>query len=197
MEIREPIVLYNKHKFTIAEYLEMESLAIEKCEFYKGEIFAMAGATLNHNLITGNVYAKLHQKLAGKSCTPFGSDLRIHILSNSLFTYPDISVFCGEIKTLDDDQLNALNPAVIIEVLSPSTKSYDRGDKFKLYRDISSLKEYILVDSESRCIESWSINKSGFWELKEYKIKDETLVIEALQLSLSIDEIYAGVKFNN
>lgn len=88
------------------------------------------------------------QKLKGKSCQPFGSDQRIHIEKNTLFTYPDISVICGELKTLNNDEWNILNLTVLSEILSPSTKNYDRGEKFKLYRDIPTLKEYILIDSE-------------------------------------------------
>jgi Uma2 family endonuclease len=134
MEVREPLVSDGKKLFTIEEYLEMEEAATEKSEYYKGEIFAMSRAKFNHNIIAGNVHAKLHLKLEGKSCQPFNSDMRVHIEKNSLFTYPDVSVVCGEKKSLHNDNFNLLNPTIIIEVLSPSTKSYDRGDKFKLYR---------------------------------------------------------------
>ena len=194
MELREPTVAYGKQKFTIEEYLEIENAAVEKSEFYKGEIFAMSGAKLTHNIIVGNLYSKLHQKLNGKICRPFGSDQRIHIPKNTLFTYPDISVFCGKVETLNDDEFNTLNPTVIIEVLSPSTKNYDRGDKFKLYRDIPSLKEYILIDSESINIEAFRINTNGFWELQEYKSVDEQLSLPSLQLDIAMSEIYDGTK---
>src|SRR5579875_3079165 len=109
----------------------------------------MSAAKLPHVTISKNVLIGLGLKLKGKSCQPYGNDLCIHIPSNTLFTYPDISIFCEEVKTLNDDEFNALNPSVLIEVLSPSTKSYDRGEKFKLYRDIPTLKEYILIDSSS------------------------------------------------
>ena len=153
MELREPAVAYGKQKFTIEEYLAMEEAATEKHEYYKGEIFAMSGAKLPHNIISRNLLIGLGIKLNGKKCQPFGSDQRIHIEVNTLFTYPDISIICGAPETLNNDDLNVLNPAVIIEVLSPSTRNYDRGEKFKLYRDILTLKEYILVDSESIHIE--------------------------------------------
>ena len=149
MEVREPAVAYSKQKFSIEEYLEIENASIEKHEYYKGEIFAMSGAKVPHNMISRNFLFALGKKLRGKSCQPFGSDQRIHVEENTLFTYPDISIICGEIITLNNDDCNVLNPTVIIEVLSPSTKNYDRGEKFKLYRDIPSLKEYILADSES------------------------------------------------
>ncbi len=194
MELREPTVAYGKQKFTIEEYLEMENAAVEKSEYYEGEIFAMSGAKLPHIIINKNVFGGLWISLKGKSCQPYGNDLRIHISRNTLFTYPDIAIICGKVETLNDDDYNALNPSVIIEILSPSTKNYDRGDKFKLYRDITSLKEYILIDSESISIEAFRINASGFWQLQEYKSIDEQLSFPFLQLSIELKEIYEGTK---
>lgn len=196
MEIREPAIAYNHKKWTIEEYLEMENAADEKHEYYQGEIFAMSGAKLPHVVITRNLMVGLGQKLKGKTCQPYGSDLRIHIPSNTLFTYPDISIFCGEVITLNTDEWNALNPTVLMEVLSPSTKSYDRGDKFKLYRDIPSLQEYILIDSATVSVEAFSVNASGLWELKEYKDITETLSIHAIQIEFPLNDIYAGTKLS-
>jgi len=193
MLVNEPAVDYNKRKYTIEEYLEMENAATEKHEYYQGEIFAMSGAKVPHNAITTNLLASLWNKLKGQACKPSGSDQRIHIEKNSLFTYPDISVVCGPIITLNDDQYNVLNPTVIIEVLSPSTKTYDRGDKFKLYRDIPTLKEYILVDSESYSIEDFYVNEQGNWELNECRRIEETLVFNSIDVSLALAEIYDGV----
>lgn len=193
-ELREPAVAYGKQKFTIQEYLEIEETALEKHEYYKGEIFAMSGSKVPHNAIAGNLYANLHSKLRGKKCKPYNSDQRIHIEANSLFTYPDISIVCGEIITLNNDNWNVLNPTVIIEVLSPSTKNYDRGEKFKLYRDIPTLKEYILVDSESIHIEIFRLNENNHWELEEYNQTDEYLKVKAVNENILISEIYEGVK---
>ena len=197
MEINEPAVAYGKKTFTIEEYLQYENSASEKHEYYQGEIFAMSGALVPHNMIASNVLIALGQKLKGKSCRPFNSDQRIHIEKNTLFTYPDVSVICGDIQTRNNDEYNVLNPSVIIEVLSKSTKNYDRGEKFKLYRDIPTLKEYILIDSESPGIECFRINQQGLWELKEYKSIDKLLEIPTLQLALSLEEIYEGTVLNN
>ncbi len=194
MEVLEPAVAYNKRHYTIEEYLEMENASDEKHEYYQGEIFAMSGAKLVHNEITSNLHYRLRQKLEGKPCRPYGSDFRVHIEKNSLFTYPDMTVVCGEVLSLNNDNHNFLNPTVIIEVLSPSTKNYDRGDKFRLYRDIPTLKEYILVDSGTVNIEVFAINNNGNWELQEYKGMDEVLQIRALQLEISLSDIYDGVK---
>ena len=194
MEVREPEVAYGKKKFTIEEYLEYENASQEKHEYYQGEIFAMSGPKVPHNIIAVNLTVLLGQKLKGKSCQPFNSDQRIYVPQNTLFTYPDISIVCGEIVTKDNDDWNILNPSVIIEILSRTTKNYDRGEKFKLYRDIPTLKECILIDSESIRIEAFRINEGGHWELEEYKRADEILLVKAVQLSIPLTEIYKGTK---
>lgn len=191
MEVREPIPAYG-NKISIEQYLEMENVSTEKHEYYRGEIFAMSGAKLSHNIISGNLYFELRKKLSGKTCKPFNSDQRIHIPANSLFTYPDISVVCGEIITLDDDEFNILNPTVLIEVLSASTRNYDKGDKFKLYRDIDTLKEYIVVDSESVSVEAFRLNEKGHWELEEYKLLISSLHIPVIEQSIPLAAIYEG-----
>ena len=193
MEVREPAIAYGKQKFSIEEYLEMENASIEKHEYYKGEIFAMSGAKVPHNTISKNLLGTLFAKLKGKKCQPYGSDVRIHIESNTLFTYPDISIICGDIITLNNDDYNVLNPTVIIEILSKSTRNYDRGEKFKLYRDITTLKEYILVDSESIHIEVFRLNETHHWELEEYSTITDHLSIKAIEETVSISEIYEGV----
>jgi Uma2 family endonuclease len=197
MEIREPAVAYGKEKFSIDEYLRMENTEVVKHEYYQGEIFAMSGAKVSHNTIAVNLLIKLGQKLKGKKCKPFNSDQRIHIPSNTLFTYSDISIICGEIITLNNDEYNVLNPTVIIEVLSSSTKNYDRGEKFKLYRDITTLKEYILVDSESIHIETFRLNENDHWELEEYNSAEDILIIKAIEENITLSEIYDGVRINN
>ena len=194
MEIKEPTVAYNKQKISIGEYLEMENAALEKHEYYQGEIFAMSGAKVPHNAIASNLLVELGTKLKGKKCKPFNSDQRIHIPSNTLFTYPDISIICGEVITLNNDEWNVLNTSVIIEVLSKSTKNYDRGEKFKLYRNINTLKEYILVDSESIHIEVFRLNEKKHWELEEYNDINASLEVKAINEQILISEIYDGVK---
>ena len=194
MEVKEPAIAYSLQKMSIEDYLTMENASLEKHEYYKGEVFAMSGAKLPHIKISGNLFVALANKLKGKNCKPYNSDMRVHIQSNTLFTYPDISIICGEVQTLNNDEYNALNPSVIIEVLSKSTKNYDRGEKFKLYRDIATLKEYILVDSESMHIEVFRLNEKNHWELEEYDDVNNFLQIKTINDSISIAEIYDGVK---
>jgi Uma2 family endonuclease len=203
-DVREPILIYNKRKLTIDEYLEFERASSEKHEYFQGEVFpmldnvehtysqhdvlSMAGASHNHNSIFTNLIGQLYQKLRGKSCRAYGSDMRVYIPENTLFTYPDISVFCGNFKKLGND--SSIGPTVLIEILSKTTKDYDRGGKFKLYREIASLKEYILIDSESLFIEAFRLNASAHWELEEIKLLESELHIPSLQLSIALQDIY-------
>ena len=136
MEVKESAPAWQKKHYTIQEYLEMEKQALEKHEYYNGEIFAMSGAGARHNIISTNIIIALGNALKGKSCRPYGSDMRIHIPENSLFTYPDISIICGEVIVSKEDEDTATQPTVLIEILPPSTKNYDRGEKFVLYRAI-------------------------------------------------------------
>ena len=194
MEVNEPAVAYSKQKMSIQEYLEFEKNSIDKHEYYRGEIFIRAGAMPKHNVIFKNVFGSVAMHLKGKSCQPYGSDLRINIPENTLFTYPDISIICGDIVTSEHDEDTATQPIVLIEILSKRTKDYDRGSKFKLYRDIPTLKEYILIDSESISIEAFSINQNNHWELKEYKTVENTLSIATIDFQLPLIEIYEGTK---
>lgn len=194
MEVHEPPPAYNKQFVSVKEYLEQEKMSLEKHEYYKGEIFAMAGAGSRHNVIFKNVYLAVGNALKGKNCQPYGSDLRIHIPENSLFTYPDISIICGDVIFSPEDEDTAVAPTVIIEILSPATRNYDRGEKFLLYRDIKTLRDYVLIDSESIHAEVFSINQSNLWELKEYKNLDDELIINSITFSLKLQEIYEGTK---
>ncbi len=154
----------------------------------------MAGANARHNVIFSNLFGELAYRLKGKPCRPYGSDLRIHIPENTLFTYPDISIICGEIVSSKMDLDTAIQPTVLIEILSPSTKVYDRGGKFILYRDIPALREFIIIDSESISIEAFRINKEGNWELHDYRSIEDTLTIPTVGVSLLLKEIYSGTK---
>lgn len=194
IEVRDPIALYNKTKFSIEEYLLFEKQSLEKHEFFKGEIFAMSGVSNRHNVIFSNLFTGIGMQLKGKPCKPYGSDMRIYVAENTLFTYPDISIICNEIVPASMDEDTATLPTVLIEILSPSTRNYDRGDKFKLYRDIPTLKEFILVDSEAIAIEAFRLNQRGHWELEEYKSLSEIFTIPTLNVTLPVTDIYDGTK---
>ena len=174
------------------EYLELEREAEYKSEYYQGEIFAMAGAGRNHNRIVENLSIEIGGYLKGKSCQSFTSDMRLHIPENGLYTYPDFIVACGRLEFADQDSETLVNPSIIIEVLSKSTSAYDRGNKFRLYRSIPTLSEYILVDSLSISVEVWRKNGVGIWFLEsETDNIDDQITISALDLHVRLRDIYA------
>lgn len=193
--VNEPAVAYNKRYFSAEEYLEQERTASEKHEYFDGEIFAKSGASNNHNEIFSNLFTEIAIKLKGNSCRPYGSDKRLQIPQNTLFTYPDISIYCNGLTLSEVDENTSILPSCIIEILSPSTKAYDRGTKFKLYRDIPSLKEYVMIDSESILIEAFHINENQNWELKEYKTVNDQLKFVSLGFDVPVIEIYKNVSF--
>jgi Uma2 family endonuclease len=127
MEAEEPAFAYSKQKMTIEEYLAYENASPEKHEYYKGEVFTMGGAKATHNDIVLNIATELKHFLNGKNCKPKNSDQRIYVEKKELFTYPDISIFCNGMISRNNDQMNAINRSVIIEVLSPGTRIYDKG----------------------------------------------------------------------
>ncbi len=170
---------------SIADYLERERAAAFKSEYYRGEVFAMAGANYRHGMILSNIWEALAPCLRKRGCRAFANDLRVHIPITSLFTYPDLVVHCGPPVFFDTRLDTLLNPSAIVEVLSPSTADYDRGTKFMLYRSIDSLSEYVLVDQDQRRVERWV--KRETWQL----VPDaEPLSIGGCPIDL--DTIYAG-----
>jgi Uma2 family endonuclease len=177
------------------DYLEAERKASEKHEYYQGEIFAMGGALLPHNEIFSNLIVGIGSRLIGKNCKPYGSDLRIYIPANTLYTYPDISIICGKVETTDDQFDTATNPSVIIEILSKSTRDYDKGSKFTLYRAIETLKEYILVDSTNISVEKFVRNNDNSWQFTEYKLMADTLPISTVDINITLADIYKDVRF--
>ncbi len=121
--------------------------------------------------------------------------LRVHIPQNTLYTYPDITIVCGKIETLDHSFDTITNPSVIIEILSASTRDYDKGGKFTLYRDIVSLQEYLLIDSERVSIEKFIRNADGSWQLTEYKLPQQSVLIETVDVTISLSEVYEDIFF--
>ena len=177
-----------KNKVTRNEYLEFDAASSEKHEFYQGDIFAMAGGSFNHSTIGLNIATTLRNALRGKPCQPMNSDMRSRTPSG-LDTYPDTSVFCGD-PELTDKQGTLHNPVLIIEVLSPSTRSYDRGDKFWHYRSVPTLEEYLLIDSESVYVEHHQRQSKDEWLLHEYRDLESTLALQSIGVSISLSALY-------
>jgi Uma2 family endonuclease len=178
---------------TQEEYLETERIALDKHEYHSGDVFAMSGASLPHNLIFKNTFLSIGDKLKGKKCQPFGSDLRVHIPQNTLYTYPDITIICGKPETTDEKKDTITNPSVIIEILSKTTRDYDKGQKFTFYRDIATLNEYILIDSEAISVETLTRNADQSWTFREYRSLDDRFFIETIQEEIVLSDIYFEV----
>ncbi len=193
-EVKEPAPKYNY--ISPEAYLAMERAAREKHEYYKGDVFAMSGASREHNIIAKNFNTVVLPFLKGKSCDMFGSDLRVHIPKNSLYTYPDFTVVCGKWETTDNEKDTITNPSVIVEILSKTTRDYDRGTKFNLYRSIKTLKEYILIDSMAVSVEIFTRQSNDQWVLSEYKILTDSIYISTIGLTLFLKDIYEDVSFD-
>jgi Uma2 family endonuclease len=181
-----------KRTFTEAEYLAMERGSDQKHEYYRGEIFAMGGASSAHNLIVSGFIGELRSALKGRRCHVYPSDQRVRVSDTGLYTYPDISVVCGEAELIGDPPETLLNPQVIIEVLSDSTEKYDRGDKFELYRSLSSLREYVLASQREPLAEHYVRQPDGAWLLRSLHAGDR-LRLSSLACEISIDDVYEGV----
>lgn len=157
-----------KASLTPEDYLRQERLASFKSEFINGEVFAMAKARRNHNLISLNIEASAKVALSNKSCEVYPSDMRVSPTGKHYY-YPDESIACGKIKFLDDTQDTLLNPVVIIEVLSESTAKYDKGGKFTEYRKMASLCDYITVSQDEVLVERHTKQTDGSWLLREWR----------------------------
>ena len=187
-----------KHLYTISEYLQMERNAAERHEYRDGVIVAMAGGSARHSLICMNLGGEIRNALKGKPCRAYESNLRVRVPKTPLFTYPDVTVICGEpqFDESDEQQETVTNPRLIAEVLSPSTESYDRGKKFAQYREIKTLQEFILVNQDSPEVELYMRDTGGDWIIKPHVAGLEShLKLESLGVSLPLAEIYGGVHF--
>lgn len=182
-------------RYTIEEYLARERVASNKSEYYRGEIFAMSGGSPRHNTTGGNIFASLRGRLRGTCCRPYNSDQRIRIPANGLSTYADVSVVCDELQLDSQDRHAIVNPRVIFEVLSKSTESYDRGKKFDLYRQLLSLRQYVLVAQDEPQVERFVRQEDGSWILTVFKGLQAVLDLSTLGCVLPLSEIYEDVTF--
>lgn len=180
---------------TADEYLAMERAAIEKHEFAFGEIYAISGATARHVEIVGNITSALHIQFRQRPCRVYSADLRLCVEQKYRYTYPDVVVVCGQPQFLDGHLDTLLNPDLIVEVLSESTRNYDRGDKFQQYRGIPSFREYLLVDQDRPHVERYSKQKDGTWSLWETDSLTETVDLLSVDVRLPASEIYLKIDF--
>jgi Uma2 family endonuclease len=183
-----------KIRFTPQEYLALERKSETRNEYYNGEIFAMAGASREHNLTVANLLRDIGNQLEDRPCESYPSDMRVFIEATGLYTYPDVSVVCGEPRFQDREVDTLLNPTVIVEVLSPSTEAYDRGDKFRHYRRIDSLREFVLISQDRMMVERYT-RQGKDWVLSDMTDPDQVLKLESIGCQSPLDRIYAKIKF--
>jgi Uma2 family endonuclease len=176
-------------------YLEAELAAETKHGYYGGQVFAMAGASLEHNQVTRNIGGQLYPQLRGGPCQFFLGDLRVKVEETGLYTYPDVVAVCGEIRRDPLNRDTLTNPTLIIEVLSPSTEDYDRGRKFMQYRKIESLKEYILVSQDKPWVEHFTRQPDGRWILAEVGGMEDSLKLSSVGAEIQLSDIYENVEF--
>jgi Uma2 family endonuclease len=174
---------------TAGEYLAIERASATKHEFFQGQLVAMAGASLEHNVIVGNIVAALHAALRDLPCVALPSDMKVLALASGHYYYPDASVVCGTAEFADDERDAIVNPTVIVEVLSDSTERRDRGDKFHDYRSIPSCADYLMCSSTEPLIEHYTRDADG-WRLREYGL-GEVLLLRGVEIKLSVADVYA------
>jgi Uma2 family endonuclease len=179
---------------TPQEYLSLERQSEHKSEYIDGEIHAMTGASRAHNLITVNVAREISQQLKGKNCEAYSGEMRIRIPDADRYVYPGTVVVCGEPIFEDDFVDTLINPTLIIEVLSASSESYDRGKKFGDYRTIDSFLEYVLVAQDEYRVEQYTGHSDGRWLLSEARSIDDNVQLSSIACTLSLREIYDKVR---
>jgi Uma2 family endonuclease len=182
-------------RLTSQEYLVSERDSEQKHEFYRGEMFAMGGASFAHNQITTNIGTLVNTLLRNRDCAVTLNDLRVKITATGRYTYPDVVVTCESPKFEDEQFDTLLNPQVIMEVLSNSTESYDRGKKFEHYRQIESLREYVLVAQDHPQIERFSRQEDRHWLFDEASGLDAALHLTTIDVTLKLADVYAKVQF--
>jgi Uma2 family endonuclease len=186
-----------KLNYSKEEYLMMEEEAEYKSEFYNGEIFAMAGGSLNHSIICFNLYHQIAQAITDKDCIGFDSNMKLEISEANAYLYPDVTVVCGDVELSDGRTDIIRNPVLVVEVLSPGTQSYDRGKKFEYYRMVGSIQEYVLVSQEQAMIEIFYRQDEKTWLYSVVKGLDETVFLRTIDYRIPLKDVYRKAETQN
>ncbi len=180
---------------TEAEFLHFERQSPERHEFLAGEVYAMAGATPVHAAIASDLLFALQSRLRNRRCQPFGNDLRIRTPDTGLLTYPDLTVICGPLEFAQGTEDTVTNPTVLLEILSESTEAWDRGGKFGSYRQLPSLREYVLISQHEPRVELFVRQTDGNWLLTDLFGLDHTLKLVSLGCEIPLGEIFTRIVF--
>jgi len=183
-------------RLTIEEYMLQERERGQKYEYHDGKIFALAGGSVNHGLLCGNIYAELRNQLKIKEsgCKPINSEIKLNITKENCFVYPDTMVVCGDLEKSESDINSVTNPVLIVEVLSKSTSDYDRGDKFFLYRQIPSLQEYVLIEQNRPQVEVfYKKPETDLWQITRFEGLNSKIVFQSLGIKIEMSELYFDI----
>ncbi len=182
--------------WSIERYIQYEYTTEAKHEYERGEILMMSGGTINHGVLCGNAYNELRNGLekSPKNCRALGSEIRIYIDKAESIVYPDAMVICGEIETSQEDKDAVVNPILVVEVLSKSTESYDRGDKFYKYRQLKSLKEYILINQDKAVVETFYKKADNVWEISRISGLNASIELQSIGVHLDMQSLYRDLK---
>ena len=183
------------HRYTVAEYLALEEVAEYRSEYFEGEIFAMAGASGEHNLIAKECSRAIDDATNGSGCQTALLDLKVRIEGSSVYYYPDVAVVCGKFLYEDEKRTILTNPIVLIEVLSDSTAEFDRVKKFIRYRQISTLREYVLISQNEPLVDVYYKTEGGFWRFDNYNGLDAVMELRSLGIQIKLADIYRRVEF--
>jgi Uma2 family endonuclease len=181
-------------QLTPTEYLEWEERQEFRHEYVDGDVYAMTGGSVNHGEIAANVITTLRGHLRMSGCRVLTSDVKVEVTASKSFLYPDISVTCNDRDRTATKFIS--NPCLIVEILSPSTEAYDRGDKFKLYRRATSLQEYVLVSSNEISVDLYRRTQQNRWELISYGVGD-IIELQSVNLIFPIEQIFENISFDN
>ena len=186
--------LQPKPYITPAEYLAIDRKAEYKSEYFNGEMLAMSGASERHVSIVANVMYLLVGQLKGRPCKAYSSDMRVKVSPTGLYTNPDVVVVCGQPQFADEQKDTLRNPTLIVEVLSESTKDYDRGEKFEHYRTLPSLSEYVLIAQDKYHVEHFLRQPDNRWLLSETNLLEDTIHLSSIACDLALTEVYDKVE---
>ena len=191
------MALQPKPHLSFDEWLEGERASLEgRSEYVAGEVFAMTGASVEHNAIVGNILGQLWTQMKGRPCHVYANDLKVRIRTADAGKYPDLIALCGEHEFQDGRRDVLLNPSLICEVLSDSTEAYDRGNKFAIYRQIPSLREYLLVSQQRVLVELYSRGDDGRWTLSDYSALTDSVPLASVGCTLALAEVYDKVELH-
>jgi Uma2 family endonuclease len=182
---------------TPEEYLAAERLSETRSEYLDGGVYPMTGATANHSMIVLNIGSELNVQLRGRGCKAFVIDMKVRLPGSNKFFYPDVTAVCGELQYHDERNDIITNPDFIAEVLSPSTEAFDRGAKFRAYRTVESLKEYLLVEQHSPLVEHYVKEEDGRWTLSTSAGLESSLTLSSIGCTLNLGAVYDKVDFNS